>query len=146
MDHAFRSAPRSFLPVRPRPAHSAEVRSLRPPRRQGEPGLSAESLKALYAPTIILAKEVFDLRMSRPMTHLTPADVWNNDEVVFALGVAETIGEVTGVMAGERTKAEALGRREAEGEKRKQPRVVGDTVTAPGAVDVRGGVIARRPA
>jgi hypothetical protein len=113
-------------------------------RRLASPGtaaLSQESMEALGAPVMAIAREAFAVRMSRPPLHqFNLNDVLYDNRVSFALGMAKTLGLLTGTSAAEEASGERAGRKQAKAEQDARPglrkgRTVNDTtITAPASL------------
>ena len=111
---------------------AADARMARP----GPSRLSADSLMELAAPLVSLAKDLFELRMSRPEHWLTQADVLADEQVAFGISISKTLAALTGVSAIELAQGADAGHAQAKAERDAQPslrkgRSVNDTTMIP---------------
>jgi len=87
----------------------------------GPSGLSADSLNELAAPLVSLAKDLFDLRMSRPEHRFTQADVLGGGPVAAGIGIATTLARLTGVSLIEFAQGADAGHAQARAEQDTRP-------------------------
>lgn len=140
-------------------ASEAEVRRLTAvrdaaARKLASPGtavLSAESMEALAAPVVAIAREAFNVRMARPpLNQFTLEDVHDN-RVLFSLGLARTLGLLTGISAADEATGIREGREQAKREQdarpglRKGNSVDEMTALPPGSRRIPGGVLPGSP-
>ena len=92
------------------------------------------------------------MRMARPpLNQFTLDDVLHDDRVVFALGIARTLGLLTGISAADEADGIRAGRKQAEAERDARPGLrrgnsLDDvTIVPPGSRRIPGGILPGSP-